>query len=113
MSAGMILIPLSDSFATLLGASLLTSFGNGLGSGIVMTLGADFSPAVGRADFLGVWRLVADIGTASGPAVLGIVAGVATLGAASVATGGLGLIGAAVMAFLVSEPLKRGARAPT
>ena len=112
MSLGLILIPLTDSFATLLGASLLTSFGNGLGSGIVMTLGADFSPEVGRADFLGVWRLVSDVGTAGGPAVLAVVAAVATLGAAAVATGGLGLVGAAVLAYLVDEPLKKRARAP-
>ena len=38
--------------------ALLLGFGNGLGSGIVMTLGADFAPARGRAEFLGVWRLV-------------------------------------------------------
>lgn len=107
MSAGLILIPFTGSFATLLGASLLTSFGNGLGSGIVMTLGADFSPTSGRADFLGVWRLVSDVGTAGGPAVLGGVAALTTLGAASVATGGIGLAGALVMAFLVSEPLHR------
>jgi MFS family permease len=112
MSAGLALIPATDGFATLLGASLLTSFGNGLGSGIVMTLGADFSPPVGRADFLGVWRLVTDIGTAGGPAVLGALAAVASLGAACVATGGIGLAGAAVMAFLVREPLKRQARGP-
>jgi MFS family permease len=107
MSVGLMILPFSNDFATLLGVSLLTSFGNGLGSGIVMTLGSDFSPTVGRADFLGVWRLVTDIGTAGGPAVLGAVAGVATLGTASVATGGLGLIGAAVMIFFVAEPLHR------
>jgi MFS family permease len=112
MSLGLALIPATDGFAALLGASLLTSFGNGLGSGIVMTLGADFSPPVGRADFLGVWRLVTDIGTAGGPAVLGGLAAAASLGAACVATGGIGLVGAAVMAFLVREPLRRQSRGP-
>jgi MFS family permease len=107
MSVGLALIPLTGDFVSLLGASLLTSFGNGLGSGIVMTLGADFSPPIGRADFLGVWRLVADVGTAGGPALLGAVAAIAGLSAATVATGGLGLAGAAVMAFLVTEPLRR------
>src|SRR4028118_1976007 len=32
-----------------------------------MTLGSDFAPAIGRAEFLGVWRLVSDVGTAGGP----------------------------------------------
>ncbi|MCA9829718.1 MAG: MFS transporter [Dehalococcoidia bacterium] len=107
MAVGMILIPLSGSFTTLLLASLLTSLGNGFGSGIVMTLGADFSPVIGRPDFLGVWRLVGDMGTAGGPALLGIVAGFASLSAASVAAGGLGLAGAAIMIFLMEEPLHR------
>ena len=35
-----------------------------------MTLGADYSPAVGRAHFLGVWRLMADLGSTTGPALL-------------------------------------------
>lgn len=107
MAAGMILIPLSDGFTSLMFASLLTSLGNGFGSGIVMTLGADFSPPVGRPDFLGVWRLIGDLGTAGGPALLGLVAGLASLGAASVATGGLGLVGAAIMLFFMEEPLRR------
>ncbi len=107
MAIGLITIPLADSFVPLLLASLLTSLGNGFGSGIVMTLGADFSPAVGRPDFLGVWRLVGDLGTAGGPALLGIIAAAASLGAASVATGGLGLVGAGIMIFLMEEPLRR------
>lgn len=107
MSIGMISIPLSGGFGTLLAASLVTSFGNGLGSGINMTLGADFSPAVARGEFLGVWRLIGDLGTAGGPLLVSAIAGGATLGAAAVATGGIGLAGAAVMFFLVPEPLHR------
>ncbi len=107
MSIGMIAIPLSGGFGSLLVASLVTSFGNGLGSGINMTLGADFSPAIARGEFLGVWRLIGDLGTAGGPLLVSAVAAGATLGAASVATGGIGLAGAAVMIFLMPEPLKR------
>lgn len=109
MAAGLMAIPLASDFVTLTLVGLVTGFGNGLGSGIVMTLGADFSPTVGRGEFLGVWRLVGDLGTAGGPAVVGVVAGVASLGAASVATGGLGLIGAGIMAFFMAEPLNRNA----
>ena len=107
MSIGMISIPFSGGFGTLLAASLVTSFGNGLGSGINMTLGADFSPPVARGEFLGVWRLIGDLGTAGGPLLVSAIAGTATLGAAAFATGGIGLAGAAVMLFLVPEPLWR------
>jgi MFS family permease len=107
MSAGMLAIPATGSFVGLLLAGLVTGFGNGLGSGINMTLGADFSPAAARGEFLGVWRLITDVGTAGGPLLIGALTAAASLGAASVATGGIGLAGAAIMLFLVPEPLHR------
>ena len=105
MATGLMLVPVTTDLRSLLLVGLVIGLGNGLGSGIVMTLGADFSPPGARGEFLGVWRLVSDAGTAVGPALLGLLAGVATLGTASVATGGLGFVGAAIMAFLVKEPL--------
>jgi len=107
MAAGLFLVPLTGGFIGLTLAGLLIGFGNGMGSGIVMTLGADFSPAVGRGEFLGVWRLIGDIGTAGGPVVVSAVAGVATLGFASVAAGAIGIGGSIVMALFVTEPLRR------
>jgi len=110
MAVGTIAIPLTDSFTGLLIVALISGFGNGLGSGIVMTLGADFSPPTGRGEFLGVWRLIGDVGTAGGPTLISALTALMSLGAASVATGGLGLAGAAVMYFLVAEPLQRRPR---
>jgi MFS family permease len=107
MATGFLLLPLTDSFVTIILVGLLIGFGNGLGSGIVMTLGADFAPEGARAAFLGVWRMVSDVGQAGGPLVAAAVAGVATLGAASLSVGALGLAGAAVMLFVVPEPLHR------
>lgn len=108
MSAGMLMIPLTDGFGGLLTAGLVTGFGNGLGSGINMTLGADFSPALARGEFLGVWRLIGDLGTAGGPLLVSGVTVAGSLGAASVATGGIGLAGAVIMFFLVPEPMRHG-----
>ena len=106
-SAGMFLVPFTGGFASLLAASLVTGLGNGMGAGINMTLGADFAPPDRRAEFLGVWRFITDIGTAGGPLLLSVVTAISTLGAAIAATGGIGLAGAAVMAWLVVEPLRR------
>jgi hypothetical protein len=86
---------------------MLTGLGNGMGAGIVMTLGADFSPVRSRAEFLGVWRLLSDMGQLGGPLVLSVVTGLATLGIASVATGVIGLAGALVMWRFVPETLQR------
>ena len=111
MAIGLMLFPFAHSFTGLLLAGMVTGLGKGFGAGIAMTLGADFSPAVGRNEFLGVWRLVGDIGGAAGPMVIGGLAGPIGLGGAIVASGGLGALGAIVLMFFVAEPLNRK-RAP-
>jgi MFS family permease len=115
MAAGLSILPLTDSFATFLIIGMLTGLGNGLGSGINMTLGADFAPEVGKGEFLGVWRLISDVGQGGGPVVISAVIGLASLAAASVVSGGIGFAGAALLVLFVPEPLKRKAsqvRAP-
>jgi MFS family permease len=107
MAVGMLVLPLSSGFGTMVMVGLLIGFGNGLGSGIVMTLGADFSPVAGRAQFLGAWRVCGDIGTAGGPLLVAGLTGIATLAAASLSMGVLGLAGAGVMLFLMPESLHR------
>jgi hypothetical protein len=62
-----------------------------------MTLGADVSPAVGRAQFLGAWRLCFDTGIASGPFVLSGVAAAAGLAPAVGTIGVVALVGAAAL----------------
>lgn len=96
LATGFLLLPTAGSFGQLVAIGVLMGFGNGLGSGIVMTLGADFAPAAARAAFLGLWRTVSDVGAASGPLIAGAVAGVATLGAASIVVGVVGVAGAVV-----------------
>lgn len=84
-----LLLPLVGSVAGLGALALLIAVGNGLGSGIVMTLGADAAPVGARAQFLGGWRLFGDLGNSIGPLLVSAVAAVATLGVASVVVGGL------------------------
>lgn len=107
MSIGMVLLPLSHEFWSLAAVGLIIGFGNGLGSGIVMTLGADFSPAAGRAQFLGAWRLFGDLGTAGGPLLVAGLTAAITLGGASIAMGGVGAVGAALILFRMPETLHR------
>ena len=45
MGVALLLTPFTHSAPTLLLAALLIGFGNGIGSGMIMTLGADYSPA--------------------------------------------------------------------
>ena len=78
--------------------------GNGMSSGLVMVLGADASPNVGRASFLGVFRLLADLGLGAGPLLLGGVAAVAGLASGVWFVGGVGLVGAVAMWRWVPRP---------
>jgi hypothetical protein len=81
-------------------------FGNGIGSGIVMTLSADVSPEIGRPTFLGLWRELSDAGQGIGPLFLAAVTAVAGLAAGIAASGLVGFAAAAAMwAFI---PRRRG-----
>jgi MFS family permease len=74
-----LVLPLATAVWSVTAVMVLIALGNGLGSGIVMTLGADASPVVGRAQFLGGWRLCGDIGNSGGPLLVSAVAAVAPL----------------------------------
>ena len=92
-----LLLPMTHHAVTLAGVAMLMGFGNGIGSGIIMTLGADVSPPVGRTAFLGAWRLCADAGNSAGPLVIGAVSATVALGPAVLLMGGVGLVGAVLM----------------
>ncbi len=101
MGLALLLMPLSVDATGLLLAAALLGFGNGIGSGMVMTLGADHSPRQGRAHFLGVWRLMSDIGSSCGPALLSLLAAVLSLGAGIAVTGLLAFAAAAQLGYWI------------
>ncbi len=74
MALSFMLMPLTHGFLAMVLVAMLMGFGNGIGSGIVMTLAADVSPAVGRLTFLGVWRELSDAGAGIGPVALSLTA---------------------------------------
>ena len=69
-----LLLPLTSAAAGVAAVMVLIAVGNGLGSGIVMTLGADTAPVRGRSQYLGGWRLCGDIGNTGGPLLVSAVA---------------------------------------
>lgn len=82
MASSLAVMPVAHTFWPVIVTACLLGFGNGIGSGMVMTLGADFSPDVGRAAFLGVWRQLGDTGATFGPLALsGVTAAVGLPGA--------------------------------
>jgi MFS family permease len=105
LSVGLALIPATGGFLGLLMVSLIAGVGNGLGSGIVLTLGADLSPRSSAGEFLGIWHLMGDIGAVSGPLLIGAVAQMLGLFAAPIVVALFGLLGAWVMVYRVTETL--------
>ena len=103
---GLALLPLAAGFYSLLAVAVLLGLANGIGTGVVMIIGADLARASGRhGQFLGLWRLIGDIGISGAPLMVGTIVGSAGLAAASLTVAGLGVGGALVMAFAVVETL--------
>jgi len=94
-----LLLPLTSGVAGVAAVMVLIAAGNGLGSGIVMTLGADTAPVRGRSQYLGGWRLCGDIGVSGGPLLVSAVAAAAPLATASVLVGLLALGGTAWVGY--------------
>ena len=107
MGTALVLTPLTHGTLALLLAALLIGFGNGIGSGMIMTLGADYSPPAGRAHFLGVWRLISDIGSSCGPALLSGVTAMVSLAAGIWSSGLLGFAAAAVLWYWIPRARQR------
>ena len=110
MGLAMLLMPLTTGTLTLLCAALAIGFGNGIGSGIIMTVGADHSPRHGRAHFLGVWRLMSDIGSSCGPALLSFLAASLSLASGIAVVGLMALAAAATLGYWIPRHGDRGGR---
>ncbi|MBS1905748.1 MAG: MFS transporter [Actinobacteria bacterium] len=68
--------------------------GNGLSSGILLTLGADVAPQSEPAAFLGSWRTLTDAGGAVAPLLFSGIAAIGSLAMGAAAMGVIGVLGA-------------------
>lgn len=107
MSLGIAGIPLTSSAVGLSIVAAVLGFANGMSTGINMTLSSDFSPTSGRSVFLGVWRMIADAGTAGGPTLVAAMAALTGLAFASMTVATAGIGGVFVLWLAVPEPLNR------
>jgi MFS family permease len=94
MGLSLLAMPWTTGFVSLLAVCIVLGFGNGIGSGIIMTIGADASPREGRTVFLGLWRQITDLGGSGGPLLLSGLTAVASLATGITAIGGIGLVAA-------------------
>ena len=90
-----------DAVTWFIVAAIVMSVANGIGSGILMTLGADLADPGDPAPFLGAWRFTGGLGGASAPIVVAAVTGLGSIAAAAGVMGVLGFAGAAILARYV------------
>ncbi|MBW6455213.1 MAG: MFS transporter [Trueperaceae bacterium] len=107
-AVGMALVPLAAGFAGLAVVASLIGLGNGLGSGSMMTVGADLAPKGAVGEFLGAWRLVGDGGAMGGPVLVGALADALGLAFATLAVAAVGAGAALTFAYGVPETVRRG-----
>lgn len=103
MAIGIGLVPFATSFYTLMVVGVVIGLGNGLGSGSMMTLGADLAPAKATGEFLGIWRFIGDIGGVVGPLTVGIVGHTLGLRGSAIFLMMAGLLSSAILLTLVKE----------
>ncbi len=109
---GMAFVPLTGSFLGLLFVAVFIGFGNGLGSGTMMTLGGDLAPPGNVGEFLGLWRLFGDGGQVGSPLAVGAVAQLFGLAASSLLLSAIGFLSASIFGFLLPETLRKEAAPP-
>ena len=102
---GMLLLPLSSGFYGLLAVSVVMAIGNGFSAGSMMTLGADFAPKESLGTFLGIWRLIGDIGFSVAPITVGLMANSFGLGASALSLACVGFTASYIFARHVPETL--------
>ena len=72
-SIGFFLFPIFQNKTGLIASIVFIGLGEGLSGGIIMAMSTDSAPNYERASFLGVWRLVSDLGSAFGPFVIALI----------------------------------------
>lgn len=102
-----LLLPFADVTWAFTAVALLMGVGNGMGAGMIMTIGADIAPPGQRAEFFGVWRVLSDSGAGAGPFALAGLTGAASLSVAALSLGGVGLVAAGALAYWIPRRVSR------
>lgn len=89
------------------------SVSNGVGSGIIMTLGADLAPKNHPAPFLGGWRFFADSGQAAAPLIVSLITALLSLPIASAVVGAMAFAGAIMLGRYIPRFVPRVSRVTT
>ncbi len=103
LGLGIFMLPVAQGFISFMLIAIFMGLGNGISSGVIMTVGSDLAPKENRGSFIGVWRLLSDIGTTSGPFLIGGAIQLISLPMAAHMVGVLGMAGAVFVLNRVEE----------
>lgn len=95
------------NFTWFVTAAMVLALANGVGSGIVMTLGADLAPRENPAPFLGAFRFIGNSGGALSPLIISALTAVASIAVAAGAMGVLALVGAVMLGRFIPRYIPR------
>lgn len=84
-------------------AAGVLALSNGIGSGILMTLGSDLAPQSNPAPFLGAWRMATTSGSAIAPVAIAATISVVSIAAAAGGVAAMCAIGAVILVRTVPK----------
>ena len=105
LSVGLLVV--ADGWLSFALVVALGGLGNGIGTGIIATIGSDLAPPDQRGEFIGAWRFIGDAGGSGGPFMISGLMGIAGLAMTTLFCAAIGLVGAAVFAFAFQETRRR------
>lgn len=100
------LIPFSTTYLLLIIVGIIAGIGNGISSGLILTMGSDLSPKNRPGEFLGIWRFISDSGGVVAPLYIGWLATITTLALSSTLSSGIAVFGLLVI-FISKETKDR------
>ena len=111
MSAALLTLSVTHDVSTnvfwFIATAFLFAIGNGIGSGILLTLASDLADKKNPAPFLGAWRFITDSGAALAPMGIAAITAALSLAIASAITGLAGIVGVMMMMIYVPRFLPR------
>ncbi|MGB9730052.1 MAG: MFS transporter [Thermoprotei archaeon] len=106
MGLGFLFLAIFSDVMVFVIASMIIGVGDGFGSGIMITLGADIASKYDKgtaSKFLGYWRFMGDIGNSLGPMLLGILSSMIALIPSSIILGIISMLFAVFMSELIGK----------
>ncbi len=103
MTVGFIILGIASTGWLLVLAAIVLGVGNGLSSGLLLTLGTDLAPAGSEGPFLGRFGAIADLGRLVGPFLVGLLGEQLGLSAAAFSLGAVTALGLACVLVFVGE----------